>query len=588
MIGILKYLKGKEWCVIFVCLAFVTVQVFLDLKIPDFMKEITMLVTTEGNTVNEVLTEGVYMLLCALGSLASSIFVGFMAAGIAASFAARLRTLQFERVSDFSMNEINQFSTPSLITRSTNDVTQVQMIIAVGLQILIKAPIMAVWAITKIMGKSWQWTASTGVAVAFLLLIITTIIIFAMPKFKIIQKLTDNLNSVTRENLTGLRVVRAYNAEDYQEEKFEKANDDLTKTNLFTMRMMAIMMPGITIVSNGLNLAIYWIGAYILDSAAMVDKIDIFSNMVVFSSYAMQVIMAFMMMSMIFVLMPRASVAANRICEVLKTETSIKDGTKAEPDENANGKLEFRNVSFKYPDASEYVLEDINFTANPGETIAFIGSTGSGKSSIVNLVPRFYDATDGKVLVDGTDVKEFTLEALHNRIGYVPQKAVLFSGTVDSNVAYGDSTQVTYSEEAVRKAVAIAQGTEFVEKMNGEYQGEISQGGANISGGQKQRLSIARAVYRDPEILIFDDSFSALDYKTDRQLRSVLKTELAGKTNIIVAQRIGTIIDADKIMVIDKGKIVGSGTHNELLKTNEIYKEIAYSQLSKEELEDEQ
>lgn len=587
MIGILKYLKGKEWFVIFVCLVFITVQVFLDLKIPDFMAEVTRLVTTEGNTVAEVLHEGIYMLLCAFGSLVSSIFVGFMAAGIAASFAARLRSLQFERVSDFSMSEINKFSTPSLITRSTNDVTQVQMIIAVGLQVLIKAPIMAVWAITKIMGKSWQWTLTTGIAVAFLLLVITVIIIFAMPKFKIIQRLTDNLNSVTRENLTGLRVVRAYNAEDYQEDKFENANTDLTKTNLFTMRMMAIMMPGMTIVSNGLNLAIYWIGAYILDGAAMADKIDIFSNMVVFSSYAMQVIMSFMMMSMIFVLMPRASVAAGRIHEVLNTETSIKGGTKTESDEKIKGKLEFKNVSFKYPDAAENVLEGISFTANPGETVALIGSTGSGKSSIVNLIPRFYDVTDGEILLDGTDVREYTLDALHERIGYVPQKAVMFTGTVDFNVSYGESRRQEYSEEAVRKAVGIAQGTEFVEKMSGGYRGEISQGGANISGGQKQRLSIARAVYRDPEVLIFDDSFSALDYKTDRKLRSVLKTELAGKTNIIVAQRIGTIIDADKIMVIDKGKVVGTGTHKELLKTNEIYKEIAYSQLSKEELEDE-
>lgn len=588
MLGILKYIKGKEWAVICLCLVFITGQVFLDLKIPDYMAEVTTLVTTEGSTVSDIMHEGMYMLLCALGSLASSIIVGFMAAGTAASFAARLRSLQFEKVSDFSMNEINQFSTPSLITRSTNDVTQVQMIIAVGLQVLIKAPIMAVWAITKIMGKSWQWTATTGVAVAFLLLIVTTIILFAMPKFKIIQKLTDNLNSVTRENLTGLRVVRAYNAEDYEQKKFEKANDDLTSTNLFTMRMMAIMMPGMTVVSNGLNLAIYWIGAYILNSAAMADKIEIFSNMVVFSSYAMQVIMSFMMMSMIFVLLPRASVAAGRIKEVLTTETTIKDGAKTKSDENVKGKLEFRDVCFKYPDASEYVIKDINFTANPGETVAFIGSTGSGKSSIVNLIPRFYDTTDGQVLVDGTDVREYTLETLHDKIGYVPQKAIMFSGTVDSNVSYGDSNRVKYSEDAVKKAVAIAQGTEFVEKMNGAYEGEIAQGGANISGGQKQRLSIARAIYRDPEILVFDDSFSALDYKTDRKLRSVLHTELNGKTNIIVAQRIGTIIDADKILVIDEGEIVGEGTHKELLKTCEVYREIAYSQLSKEELENEQ
>lgn len=590
LLGILKYVKGKEWCVVCLCLAFIVAQVYLDLKIPEYMAKITTLVTTDGSTVSDILNEGVYMLFFALGSLLSSIFVGFMAAGIAASFAARLRSLQFERVSDFSMNEINMFSTPSLITRSTNDVTQVQMTIAVGLQVFIKAPIMAFWAITKITGKGWQWTAATGVAVVFLLLIITTIIVFAMPKFRIIQKLTDNLNSVTRENLTGLRVVRAYNAEQYEEDKFEKANTELTDTNLFTMRMMAIMMPGINVVSNGLNLAIYWIGAYILNSAATEDKVEIFSNMVVFSSYAMQVIISFMMMSMIFVLMPRASVAAGRIREVLDTKTSIKDGTKTESKESTKGMLEFRNVSFKYPDASDYILKDIDFAANPGETVAFIGSTGSGKSSIVNLIPRFYDVSEGEILIDGTDVRDYTLEALHNRIGYVPQKSVLFSGTVDSNVAYGYSDVVgsSYSEEAVKKAVEIAQGTEFVEKMNGQYEGEISQGGANISGGQKQRLSIARAIYRDPEILVFDDSFSALDYKTDRKLRSILKTELKGKTSIIVAQRIGTIIDADKILVIDKGRIVGAGTHKELLKSCEIYREIAYSQLSKEELEDEQ
>jgi ATP-binding cassette subfamily B protein len=579
-------MKGKEWGAVCLCLIFITAQVFLDLKLPDYMASITTLVTTEGNTVNEILHEGTFMLLCAFGSFASSIFVGFIAAGIAASFAARLRSLQFGKVSDFSMNEINQFSTPSLITRSTNDVTQIQMIIAVGLQVLIKAPITAVWAITKIMGKSWQWTAATGVAVAFLLLIITCIILFAMPKFKIIQKLTDNLNSVTRENLTGLRVVRAYNAEDYEKDKFEKANTELTNTNLFTMRLMAVMMPGISVVSNGLNLAIYWIGAYVLDAAAMTEKTEIFSNMVVFTAYAMQIILSFMMMSMIFILLPRASVAAGRIKEVLNTKATIKDGTKEEADENIKGKLEFRDVCFRYPDAEEYMLKDINFTANPGETVAFIGSTGSGKSSIVKLIPRFYDATEGQVLLDETNVREYTLEALHDKIGYVPQKAVLFSGTVDSNVSYGDSKIVDYSEDAVKKAVAIAQSTDFVEKMDGKYEGNIAQGGSNVSGGQKQRLSIARAVYRDPEILVFDDSFSALDYKTDRKLRSVIKSELEGKTMIIVAQRIGTIIDADQIMVIDNGEIVGHGTHKELLKNNDIYREIAYSQLSQKELED--
>ena len=587
LLKILKYFRGKDWGVVMLCITFVTVQVWLDLKLPDYMAEITTLVSTPGSTMGEVIHEGMYMMFCAFGSLATSILVGFMAAGLAASFAARLRSMQFEKVEEFSMNEINQFSTASLITRSTNDVTQVQMIIAIGLQIFIKAPIMAVWAITKIAGKSWQWTAATGVAVAFLLLIVTSIIILAMPKFKIIQKLTDNINSVTRENLTGLRVVRAYNAEEYEEDKFEDANQELTKTNMFAMRMMALMMPGMTIVSNGLNLAIYWIGTYILNDAAMIDKIDIFSNMVVFSQYAMQIILSFMMMSMIFVLLPRASVAAGRITKVLSTNTTIKDGTETESHEKIKGKLEFRNVCFKYPDASDYVLEDINFTANPGETIAFIGSTGSGKSSIINLIPRFYDVTEGEVLVDGMNVKDYTLESLHEKIGYVPQKAVMFSGTVNSNVAYGASSSHKFSENAVKRAVSIAQGSEFVEKMPCEYEGEIAQGGANISGGQKQRLSIARAVYSDPEIFVFDDSFSALDYKTDRILRSALKKELDGVTNIIVAQRVGTIIDADKILVVDKGKIVSQGTHKELLKTSDVYKEIAYSQLSKEELENE-
>ena len=587
MLGILKYLRGKDWAIVVLCMTFVTVQVWLDLKLPDYMAKVTTLVSTPGSTMGEILNEGMYMMFCAFGSLSTSILVGFMAAGLAASFAARLRSMQFEKVEEFSMNEINQFSTPSLITRSTNDVTQVQMIIAIGLQVFIKAPIMAVWTITKIAGKNWQWTAATGVAVVFLLLIVTSIIILAMPKFKIIQKLTDNINGVARENLTGLRVVRAYNAEKYEEDKFENANDDLTNTNMFAMRMMALMMPGMTIVSNGLNLAIYWIGTYILNDAAMADKIDIFSNMVVFSQYAMQIIMSFMFMSMIFVLLPRASVAAGRIKEVLKTKTTIKDGSKTKSDEDIKGKVEFKNVCFKYPDASDYVLEDISFTANPGETVALIGSTGSGKSSIINLIPRFYDVTEGEVLVDGTNVKDYTLKSLHEKIGYVPQKAVMFTGTVNSNVAYGDSSEQDLNESSVKRAVSIAQGTEFVEKMPQQYDGEIAQGGANISGGQKQRLSIARAVYSNPEIFVFDDSFSALDYKTDRILRSTLKKEIHDATNIIVAQRVGTIIDADKIMVIDKGRIVSQGTHKELLKTSEVYKEIAYSQLSKEELENE-
>lgn len=585
MLKIFRYLKKKEWLMIAISMIFIVSQVWLDLKLPDYMSEITKLIQTEGSKISEVIAAGAKMLVCAVGSMLMAVIVGYFAAKIAAGFAQRLRLLMFKKVTDFSMEEINRFSTASLITRSTNDITQIQMFIAMGLQVMIKAPILAVWAICKILGKSWQWTAATGGSVAFLMLIIAIVIIFALPRFKVIQNLNDNLNRVTRENLTGIRVVRAYNAENYQQRKFEKANEELTENHLFTGRVMSIMSPSMTIILSGISLAIYWIGAYLINKADMMNKINIFSDMVVFSSYAIQVIMAFTMLTMIFIMLPRAAVSANRLNEVLNTKPKIIDGNKI-PEGN-EGTIEFRNVSFKYPDAAGYVLRNISFKANKGDTVAFIGSTGSGKTTLVNLIPRFYDATEGEVLVDGINVKEYKLEELNNKLGYVPQKAVMFSGTVSSNVAYGENGTDGYTEQNIRQAVDIAQGTEFVEKMENQYEALIAQGGANISGGQKQRLAIARAVCRKPEIYIFDDSFSALDYKTDRILRSALKRETADVTSIIVAQRIGTIKDADQIIVLDNGEIAGAGTHSELLKNCEVYKEIALSQLSKEELENE-
>ncbi|MEG1547517.1 MAG: ABC transporter ATP-binding protein [Clostridia bacterium] len=585
MIKIFKHLSIKEWLMAGISLVFIVAQVYLDLKLPDFMSYITQLVQTEGSAMSEILRSGGYMLLCALGSVLASVIVGFFAARIAAAFGMRLRSSLFDKVEDFSMQEINGFSTASLITRSTNDITQVQMIIVMGLQVMIKAPIMAVWAILKIAGKSWQWTAVTGGAVLLLMMMLLVIMTFVLPRFKKIQQLIDDLNRVTRENLTGLRVVRAYNAESFQESKFENANAALTDNSLFANRIMSILNPGMRIVMNGLSLGIYWVGAYLINAADMVNKISLFSDMVVFSAYAMQVVMSFMMLTMIFIMLPRASVSARRINEVLDTESSILDGAVTHAPENIIGEVEFRSVSFKYPDAEEYVLEDISFCAHKGETVAFIGSTGSGKSTLINLIPRFFDVTDGQILIDGVDVRDYTQHALRSKLGYVPQRAVLFSGTVSSNVTYGDTGAASPTQEDVAHALAIAQSQDFVEKMDGAYQAPIAQGGANVSGGQKQRLSIARAVCRKPEIYIFDDSFSALDYRTDRILRSALKRETAGVTSLIVAQRIGTIKDADRIIVLDEGKQVGAGTHEELMKQCEVYREIAYSQLSKEELD---
>jgi ATP-binding cassette, subfamily B, multidrug efflux pump len=585
MLKIFKYLQKKEYLLIMFSLVFIVTQVYLDLKLPDYMHEITMLVQTEGSKMSDVLLQGGYMLLCAVGSMIASIIVGFFAAKVAAGFSVRLRAMVFEKTMSFSIEEINGFSTASLITRSTNDITQIQLLIAMGLQVIVKAPILAVWAVFKIMGKSWQWSAATGFAVLFLVFMLCILIFVAMPKFKIIQSLTDNLNRVTRENLSGIRVVHAYNASNYQEKKFEEANSSLTNTNLFTSRAMAIMMPTMGIIMSGMGLAIYWIGAFLINGAAQTDKLSLFSDMIVFSSYAMQVIMAFMMLSFVFIMLPRASVSAKRIKEVLDTEATIIDGNVTEGKTGLSGEIEFRNVSFKYPDAAQYILRNISFTASKGETIAFIGSTGSGKSTLLNLIPRYFDATEGEVLVDGVNVKQYTQDSLRKKIGYVSQKAVLFSGTVTSNVAYGDNGKISENESVVKKAIDIAQGTEFVEKMEDQYNGAIAQGGTNISGGQKQRLSIARAVYRDPEIYIFDDSFSALDYKTDRVLRSELKKETKDATTLIVGQRIGTIKDADRIVVLDEGEVVGIGTHNELMQNCSVYQEIAYSQLSKEELE---
>lgn len=584
MIKILRRLNWKEWLEAFISLVFIVTNVWLELKLPDYMSKITALTQTPGSEMSEIWQQGGYMMLCALGSGAASVIVGFLAARIGTSFSRRLRSLQFSKVDSFSMEEISKFSTASLITRSTNDVTQIQMLITMGLQVLIKAPVMAVWAITKIAGKGYEWTMATGITTLILIVMIAVLIAIVMPKFKKMQTLTDNLNRVTRENLTGLRVVRAYNAEGYQGDKFEQANKELTATQLFTSRGVSVMFPTINLLMSGLTLSIYWIGAYLISSAGMADKITLFSNMVVFSSYAMQVIMSFMMLVMVFILLPRASVSAKRINEVLGTVPAIVDGKISDGNQDIQGEVTFKNVDFKYPGAADYVLEDISFSVKKGETVAFIGSTGSGKSTLVNLVPRFFDVTDGEILIDGINVKEYKQEILNNKIGYVPQKAVLFKGTVGFNVGYGDNGKEQPTVDEIKKAVEIAQGTEFVEKMENQYEAQISQGGTNVSGGQKQRLAIARAVCRKPEIYIFDDSFSALDYKTDRILRSVLKKETAGVTSIIVAQRIGTIMDADQIIVLDEGKIVGKGKHRELLKTCKVYKEIALSQLSEEEL----
>lgn len=586
MFKLFKNLTKKDVITILISVVLIVFQVWLDLKLPDYMSEITRLVQTEGSTINDILVQGGYMLACAGGSLIAMIIVGYLTSSVSANFSRTLGKKVFEKVQGFSMEEIKLFSTSSLITRTTNDITNVQMLISMGTQLIIKAPITAVWAVFKILNKSWTWSMLTGLAVLILLVTIAVLVLTVLPKFKIVQKLIDNINALTRENLTGIRVVRAFNAEKYQEDKFEVGNHKLTSTQLFNQRMMSIMSPIMYLIMNLLTLGIYFLGASLISDAGMASKLTLFSDMVVFSSYAMQVIMSFLMLAMIFIMYPRASVSADRINEVLETETKIKDG-KFSGKTKKEGEVEFKNVSFMYPDSQEYVLKDISFTAKKGEVVAFIGSTGSGKSTLINLVPRFYDATRGEVLVDGVNVKDYKLETLHNKLGYVPQRAVMFGGSVNYNVAYGENGKGKKSEKKIQEAVHVAQAEDFVLKMPETYDYYIASGGTNVSGGQKQRLAIARAIARDPEIYIFDDSFSALDYKTDFVLRSELKKYTKNATSLIVAQRIGTIINADKIIVLDKGECVGMGTHQELMKTCKVYQEIAYSQLSKEELENE-
>lgn len=584
MIKLLKNLTKKEWLFAIFCVILITLQVWLELKIPDYMSEITVLVQTEGSKMEDIILNGGYMILCALGSLIFAVGAGYFAAYIASEFSRNTRKQIFSKVQNLDTEEIKKFQTSSLITRTTNDVTQIEMLIAMGLQLLVKAPITAVWAITKILNKGWQWSAVTGIAVLILLGVITTLMIIVIPRFKLVQKLIDKINGIARENLTGIRVVRAFNAEKYQEDKFDDVNDKLTNLQLFNQKKFAIMMPVMYLIMYGLTLSIYFIGAGLIQNSILAYKITLFGNMIVFSSYAMQVIMSFLMLAMIFMMIPRAGVSARRINEVLDTKQKIIPGT-FDGNTKEKGTVEFKNVSFKYPDADEYVLENISFKVNQGETIAFIGSTGSGKSTLINLVPRFYDATEGEVLIDGINVKDYKTETLNNKLGYVPQKAVMFAGTVNYNISYGDNGKGEISKTKIKEAAEVAQASEFIEKMDDKYETHIAQGGTNVSGGQKQRLAIARAIARDPEIYIFDDSFSALDYKTDAVLRKELKNYTKNATSLIVAQRIGTIMNADKIVVLDSGKCVGMGTHKELLKTCEVYKEIALSQLSKEELE---
>ena len=582
MFKLIKNFKKKDWLLIIVSIALIVMQVWLELKMPDYMSKVTVLVQTEGSKMSEILKNGGYMLMCAFVSLVGAVIVGYLIALFASGFSRNLRSKLFRKVEDMSMSEIKEFSPNSLITRTTNDITQVEMFIGFGLQLLIKAPVTAVWAITKILNKSWEWSMVTAVAVVVLLVVIGILTIIVMPKFKIVQKLTDKLNGVTRENLTGIRVVRAFNAEEYQQEKFQDVNNSLTNLQLFNQKTMSIMAPVMYLVMYMLTLVIYFIGAYLIKDALMADKIGLFGDMVVFSSYAMQIIMSFLMLAMIFMILPRAQVSASRINEVLDTSVSVIDGnveTKSEV-----GTIEFKNVSFKYPDAEEYVLKNISFKANKGDTVAFIGSTGSGKSTLVNLIVRFYDVTDGKILIDGVNIKDYKLEYLYKLIGYVPQRAVLFNGTVNSNISYGEAME-KISDKKIVEASKVAQADEFISKMDNGYESHIAQGGTNISGGQKQRIAISRAIAKNPEIYIFDDSFSALDYKTDAVLRSELKKYTKDATSLIVAQRIGTIMNADKIIVLDNGESVGVGTHEELLKSCEVYKQIALSQLSKEELD---
>lgn len=585
MLKLLKSLTKKDWILALFSIILIIGQVWLELKMPDYMSEITVLVKKEGSQMKDILINGRYMLSCALGSLVLAVIVGYLVSSIAADLSKNTRKKLFDKVLSLDIDEVKNFSTSSLITRSTNDITQVQMIVAMGLQLMIKAPITAIWAITKILNKSWQWSAITGVAILIILSFVVSLMVVVMPKFKIVQKLTDKLNSVTRENLTGIRVVRAFNAEQYQEDKFENVNKDLTNLQTFNQKKFSVMQPLMYFVMNALTLAVYFVGANLINEAIFSNKVAIFGDMVVFSSYALQVIMSFLMLAFIFMMIPRAEVSAKRINEVLDTPINMKDGNLKDGKKGEEGTIEFRNVSFKYPDAEDYLLKNISFKVNKGDTVAIIGLTGSGKSTLINLVPRFYDVTEGEVLVDGINVKEYSQADLHNKIGYVPQKAVMFNGTVNSNVSYGENGKGKITEQKIKEAIEVAQGKDFVEKLDDKYNTHIAQGGTNLSGGQKQRLAIARAIARNPEIYIFDDSFSALDYKTDSILRRELKKYTKDATSLIVAQRIGTIMNADKIIVLNDGIAVGMGTHKELLNNCDVYKQIALSQLTKEELE---
>ena len=584
MFKILKRLTKKEIMYAIICVVLVASHVWLELKVPDYMSEITRLVQTQGSQMKTIITQGVFMLICALASLTCNIVSNYFSSKVSSSFSATLRANIFEKVQEMGTTEIKKFSTSSLITRTTNDVMQIESLISMGLHAMIKAPVMSILAILKILNKGFEWSILTACCVSILMFVVACLIIIVVPRFKIVQKLIDKINGVTRENVSGIRVIRAFNAEKYQTDKFQEINDELTKTQLFNQRCFAIMNPMMNLVMHAQTLGIYIIGAILIQKAGLIDKITLFSNMVVFSSYGMHVIMSFLVLAMIFMMIPRAAISANRINEVLDEDVAVKDG-KHNSETKETGVVEFKNVSFKYPDADEYVLENISFKVNKGETIAFIGSTGSGKSTLINLIPRFYDATEGEVLVDNINVKDYKIESLNNKLGYIPQKAVMFTGTVEENVAYGKNGKGKITLEKVKEAVKVAQGKDFVEKLENNYKGHIARGGTNISGGQKQRLAIARAIARDPEIYIFDDSFSALDYKTDLQLRKELKKYTKDATCVIVAQRIGTIINADQIVVLNEGKCVGIGTHKELLKNCEVYKEIALSQLSKEELD---
>lgn len=587
MFKILKRMKKREWLYFILTVALITMQVWVDLKLPEYMGSITELLQVPGKGMNDILQEGGKMAGLAFLSVLISILIAMFAARIATNLSSRLRDDLFNKVQSFTLHEINQFSIPSLITRTTNDITQVQMLIVIGMQILVKSPIMAVWAITKILDKSWQWSMATGIAVITLILVSVIVIGFAIPKFKVLQKQTDDLSRVSRENLTGLRVVRAYNAEKYQESKFEKTNLAFTKTNLFANRLMAALMPSVELINNGLILSVYWLGALLISNAVGMRQLELFSDMMVFSSYALQLLMAFMMLVMVLILIPRASVSAQRIGEVLDTKPTIKDGRMTVKYAPNPGEIEFKHVSFKYPDAQDYVLQDITFKANKGETIALIGAIGCGKSTVIDLIPRFYEATEGEITIGGVNIKDYKQASLRDKIGYVSQKAILFKGSVASNVSFGSNGTRGIGTDRIEEAIETSQSQDFVSKMDKSIKSYIAPGGANLSGGQKQRLSIARAIARNPEILIFDDSFSALDYKTDKLLRKELRRQAADATIVIVAQRIGTIKDADKIIVLDQGKIAGIGKHKDLLKNCSVYQEIAYSQLSKEELENE-